>query len=81
MVGRSPNQTGEGVVKQRQQVPSAGHCPEEQGTTQRQGGGGVSIAGTELVTEAPKCRARLLMELGDWSPGVSEPQLGTGVYR
>lgn len=26
-----------------------------------------------------ECRARLLMELGGWSPGVSEPQLGTGV--
>lgn len=45
-------------------MPSAGHCLEEQGPTQEsQGGGGVSIAGTELVTEAP-----LSAELGcPWS--------------
>lgn len=36
-------------------MPRADHCLGEQGPTQESqgGGGGVSIAGTELVTEAP----------------------------
>lgn len=55
VVERSPSQTREGESKaEAAGMPSAGHCLEEQGHTQEgQGGGGVSIAGTELVTEAP----------------------------
>lgn len=34
-------------------MPSAGLCLEQGPTQESQGGGGVSIAGTELVTEAP----------------------------
>lgn len=34
-------------------MPGAGYCLEQGPTQESQGGEGVSIAGTELVTEAP----------------------------
>lgn len=77
MVGRSPNQTRE-VGSEAE----AGHCPEEQGPLEK----GREVEGEYCWYRAGdrgtlECRARLLMELGGWRPGVLEPQLGTSVYR
>lgn len=84
VVGRSPRQTREGDSKaDAAGMPGTGHCLEEQGPTQEsRGGGGVEYcwyrAGDRGTLE---CRARLPTELGSWSPGVSELQIGSGVYR
>lgn len=63
-------------------MTSAGHCQRSRDLLKK---------GREVEAEycwyragdggSAEYRARLLTELGGWSPGVSELQMGTGVYR